>query len=125
MAARMDARPSETRDLPTIAREKVRLQPAPDWIAPCPYDADFKPPLRGPVTDLLLERQVHAELGQIYVRCATRLETMQAVQHHSQWRVEFEPLTQSLALHSIRIRRGSIDTERASLDRLKFLQREA
>src|SRR2546426_2469165 len=102
----MDAKPSETRDLVATARERVRIGAAPDWIVPCLYDADFKEKVRGPVTHLLIEQQVHAELHQTFVRVATRLETLQAVQSQSQWRLEFEPQTQSIILHSIKVRRG-------------------
>ena len=121
----MDVKPSDTRDLPGIVRERVQIGSAPDWIVPCSYDADFQANIPGPVTHLLMERQIHAELGQTYVRRAVRLETLQAVQHESQWRLEFEPQTQSVILHSIKIRRGSLETEHASLDRIQFLQREA
>src|SRR5438552_5803459 len=121
----MDTKPSETRDLVATARERVRIGAAPDWIVPCLYDADFKEKVRGPVTHLLIEQQVHAELHQRFVRVAMRLETLQAVQNQSQWRVEFEPKTQSVVLHSIKVRRGSLETEHASLDRIQFLQRES
>ena len=121
----MDAKPSETRDLVATARERVRIGAAPDWIVPCLYDADFKEKVRGSLTHLLIEQQVHAELHQTFVRVATRLETLQAVQNQSQWRLEFEPQTQSVVLHSIKVRRGSSETEHASLDRIQFLQRES
>ncbi len=121
----MDAVPQDTRDLPAKARERVGIGPVPDWVRPCDYDMEFKTAARGALTHLLIERQVDAELGQMYVRTAVRLETMQAVQHQSQWRLEFEPQTQSVLLHSIKIRRGPAEAEHASLDRLQFLQREA
>src|SRR2546425_13040824 len=121
----MDAKPSETRDLVTTARERVQIGAVPDWIVPCLYDPDFKEKVRGPVTHLLIEQQVLAELQQAFVRVATRLETLQAVQSQSQWRLEFEPQTQSVILHSIKVRRGSVETEHASLDRIQFLQRES
>ena len=121
----MDSQPPETQDLPAIARERLQIGPAPEWKAPCSYDETFTPKLRGPVTNLLLEQQVHVELNQTYVRTAVRLETLQAVQHRSQWRLEFEPKTQSMLIHSIKIRRGSLEIEHASLERIQFLQREA
>jgi hypothetical protein len=108
-----------------MARERVEIGPAPDWIVPTAYNADFRPPVPGTATFLLNEVQVHAELRQTYVRTVMRLETPQAVQHQSQWRVQFEPQTQSLLLHSIKTRRGSVETEHAVLDQIQFLQREA
>src|ERR1041385_6987002 len=101
----MDGKPTEPLDLIALARERVQIGPAADWIAPCGVDADFKPKVRGPVTDLLIERQVHAERGQMYLRRVMRLETMQAVQHQSQWRLEFEPQTQAIVVHRSEERR--------------------
>jgi hypothetical protein len=121
----MDARLAENRDLPTLARERVRLGSVPEWVAPCPYDADFKANVRAALTHLLVERQFHAELHQTYVRMALRLETMQSVGEYSQWQLQFEPQTQSITLHSIKTRRGAVETEHASLERLQFLQRES
>lgn len=54
-----------------------------------------------------------------------RLETLKAVQHNAQWRLQFEPQTQSLVLHSIKTRRGDVEVEHASLEKIRFLQREA
>jgi len=68
----MDAMPSETRDLVAAARERVRVGAVPDWIVPCPYDADFKEKVRGPVTHLSIEQQVHAEPHQTFTRVAAR-----------------------------------------------------
>ena len=103
----------------------MQLGPPPEWLTPCNFDSDFKAAACGPVTYLLIERQINAELHQTHVRVSMRLENMQAVQHQSQWRLEFEPQTQSLVLHSIKIRRGSSEREHASLARVQFLQREA
>lgn len=54
-----------------------------------------------------------------------RLETMQAVQHASQWRLEFEPATQFVTIHSIKIRRENVEVEHAGLDKIRILQRES
>jgi transglutaminase-like putative cysteine protease len=107
------------------ARERVRIEPVPNWVLACAYAPDFRAKTAGPVTHLLIDRQVHAELHQTFVRMAVRLETMQAVQHESQWRLEFSPRSQAVALHSIKVRRGAAETEHLALDRLHFLQREA
>jgi uncharacterized protein DUF3857/transglutaminase superfamily protein len=123
--SQMDSKPFETRDLTARARERVKIGPAATWIDPCYYDKHFTPKVRGQITHLLQEKQIHAELGQTYVHVAIRLESQQAVQHESQWRIGIEPQTQSIVLHSIKIRRGEIETEHASLERVQFLQREA
>lgn len=115
----------ETRDLPALARERVQIGPRAGWIDPCYYDKHFAPKIRREITILVQETQVHAELGQTYVQYAVRLESPQAVQNQSQWRIGFDPQTQSIVLHSIKIRRGDVETEHASLERMQFLQREA
>src|SRR5690349_16337779 len=84
---------SSDRDLLAVARVRVRKGPTPEWVEACAYDNQFNPALRTPLTHLLIERQVHAELRQSFVRTAVRLETMHAVQHCSQWRLDFEPQT--------------------------------
>ncbi len=121
----MNAASAGLSDLPALARQRTQVGAAPDWIAPCLYAQEFEPKVRGPLTPLLIEQQVHAELGQTYVRSATRLDSLEAVQRQSQWRLQLEPQTQSITLHSVKIRRGSQEVEHASLDRIQFLQREA
>jgi len=53
-----------------------------------------------------------------------RLETMQAVQRESQWRLQFEPRTQSVTLHSLKIRRGETEFDHANWEEFRLLQRE-
>ena len=121
----VDAKQPATSDVIGAGRERVKIVAAPEWVVPCEYSPEFKAKAPGSVTHLLMERQVHAELHQTFVRMVVRLETMQAVQHHSQWRLEFVPQTQSIDLHSIKITRGGKETEHAVLERIHFLQREA
>ncbi len=120
----MDAKP-DISGLPALARERVRIGPVPDWVSPTSYNPDFDPQVRGSTTCLLIEEQLHAELGGTYTRVAMRLETMQAVQLHSQWRLEFEPQAQSVVLHCIKVRRGASETEHGVMGLIQFLQREA
>ena len=108
-----------------MARERVQIGPAASWIEPAWYDGTFTPKIRGEISYLLQDVQINAELGQTYVHKAMRLESQRSVQAQSQWRVGIEPQTQSLVLHSIKIRRGDVETEHASLERIQFLQREA
>jgi hypothetical protein len=120
-----EAENSPNADALISGREKVRIDSAPAWVLPCSYSTDFKAKTSGAVTHLLMDRQVQAEMHQMYVHMAVRLETMQAVQQHSQWRLEFLPLTQTILIHSVKIRRDNIEVECAKLDRIHFLQREA
>ena len=106
------------------ARERFAAGPLPTWVVPCSFPEGVKAKPGAPVTHLLLSRQMHAEQRQMCLQSAVRLETMEAVQHESQWRVQFEPRTQQLCLHWIRIRRGEKVFEHANLERFRVLQRE-
>jgi hypothetical protein len=106
------------------AKERIQVGPVPDWVKACPYDSGYKSRQPGQVTYLLISRQTHAEKKQTCVHVAMRLETMLAVQHESQWRLEFEPATQSVLLHSIKVRRGEVEMDHTRLDKIRFLQRE-
>src|SRR5437868_6406566 len=110
----MEGRATENPDLLATARRRVRMGPPPDWATPSAHNDDFAAKKRKAVTHLLNERQAHAERHEVYHHMAIRLETMQAVQHGSQWRVEFEPRTMSLILHSVKTRRGAVETEHGS-----------
>src|SRR5215469_4236528 len=121
----MATNPTNPQDLIAIARERVRVGPPPDWKVPCYQDGSFAKKPVGPITYLLIDNQVHVETRQIFHRWVMRLETQEAVQHKAQWRVQFEPQTQSLILHSVKTRRGDAEVEHASLEKLQFLQREA
>src|SRR5580658_8819436 len=105
----METELADVQELTALARERVRAGPPPGWITPCPYHIEFEPKIRGPLTYLLIENQVHAELHETYVRSVLRLETINSVQQLSQWSIEFEPRTQSVVLHSLKIRRGAIE----------------
>lgn len=120
----VEASPVSGGDILTAARERVAIAPVPDWVQPCSYAAGFKPKTPASVTHILFDRQVHAERHEVFIRTVVRLETMQAVQNHSQWRLEFSPSSQSVELHAIKIRRGDVETEHANIERIRFLQRE-
>lgn len=113
-----------TAEAPITARERFTTGQLPAWVVPCSCPQAVKAKAGAPVTHLLLSRQLHAEHNQTCLQSAVRLETMEAVQHESQWRVQFEPRTQNLCLHWIRIRRGEKVFDHTNLDRFRILQRE-
>lgn len=124
----VDARPVQNEDTYTTARERLSIAPAPAWATPCQPDYAFTaPPAKNPpqVTPLLWSAQVNVEANATYFHLAIRLENMQAVQQQSQWRLEFEPRSQAVTLHSIKIRRGTTEIDHTSLDKIRLLQREA
>jgi hypothetical protein len=124
MAMPDDTNPFAGADVLVAARERLNIGPVPGWVIPCPFNFDYKAKETSPVTYLFYGRQIHAEQKQIHHHWAMRLETLQAVQHQSQWQFQFEPQTQSLTLHWIKIRRGNQAYDHTSLDKIRLLQRE-
>ena len=111
-------------DSASLAKSRVQNGPPPDWATHCPYDSTFKSEQDAQITFLLLDSQIHAEQQSLLVHNVVRLETMQAVQHWSQWRLQFEPKTQQVTLHSLKIRRGEQEIDQSHLDQFHLLQRE-
>jgi len=107
------------------AKESLTFASAPLWKRPCPFREDFKARQPGHQTHLLVDRQVNAEERQTFVHGAIRLETLQGVHRHSQWRLDFDPQCQSVAIHSVKIHRGSLQTEQALADRVHIVNRDA
>lgn len=106
------------------ARERIRIGPVPSWVAPCTFDPTFKAEQNQTVTTLLVERQVQLETDESFVRCVSRFESMEAVQQNSQWRCEFEPNTQSITLHFIKVHRSGKCIDQLDLGKSHVLQRE-
>ena len=107
------------------AKDRIRMGPIPGWVVPCPFGIDFKPDRIGPVTYLLFDRQIHAGLCQTHFHAALRLETMQAVQRESPWRLDFEPSQQQITLHWIRTRRGGAQFDHSNLSSARLADRQA
>ena len=119
-----DTNSSTSDDVLVDARERISIGPVPAWVVSCPFDANSKPKEASQVTHLLVSRQIHAENRQTHYHVVLRLETMQAVQRQSQWQLQFEPRTQSVTLHSIKIRRGDQEFDHTNLGKIRLLQRE-
>jgi hypothetical protein len=56
---------------------------------------------------------------------ALRLDTMQAVQDESPWRLDFEPRHQQITLHSIKTWRGEAQFDHANLSSARVVDRQA
>jgi hypothetical protein len=105
--------------------DNIRKGPVPEWVVECPYNLDYQSTQNGNhLTYLLLDRQVHAEQRDTYVRMAIRLESLEAVQNNSQWRLEFEPQTQSCVVHTLSLRRKGTTIDQLHLEKGRCLQRE-
>jgi hypothetical protein len=107
-----------------LAKSRVQNGPAQDWVVLCPYETAFKSQQDSQITFLLSDSQIHAEQHSLFIHQVIRLETMQAVQHWSQWRLQFEPKTQLVTLHSLKIRRGDSEIDQSNLGKSHLLQRE-
>ena len=120
----VDSATPATQNMVQLAREHLKIGPVPDWVLAGAHDATVPARPGAPLTYLYYSRQMHAETAEIHTRSVVRLDTMDAVQHESQWRLPLEPNTQTLVIHWIRIIRGETVREHADLDRLRILQRE-
>ncbi|MHA3770009.1 DUF3857 domain-containing protein [Verrucomicrobiota bacterium sgz303538] len=107
------------------AAERVTIQPPESWVLDREVDREYQPARTGAFTVLLLDEQHHASLKRCYRRQTQRLETLQAVHHAAQWKLNFDPKTQHVTIHSIAILRGDERFEHANLERFRYLQREA
>lgn len=112
-------------DLLTTAKERLTFGPAPNWVRSCPIRPDFKAKQSGHQTYLLVDRQINAESRQSFVHIALRLETLQGVHRHSQWRVDFDPAAQSVCIHSVMVHRGNLHQERAKPDSFHIVNRDS
>lgn len=108
----------------TPAKNRVRNGPFPDWVSSCAFDESFKDFNGAQITYLLIDNQIHAERHELFVHQVIRLETMEAVQHWSQWKFQFEPKRQLITLHSLKIKRGWNEIDQSNLEKAHFLQRE-
>ena len=104
----------------SLRGSRLLVEPPPEWVV--------RRKVRGaqrldsqPVTTLLVDRQINADLLARYTRHVRRLETPQAVQEAGRIELEFDPATQKLSLHAIFIFRDGMLTLLATLDELKII----
>jgi hypothetical protein len=117
--------PAAPADAPSLAfAEKVKTGVPGRWIASLDADESFLSSAKAADTILLLDRQYHAELGECFHRTVRRLETMQAVDEAAQWRLDFDPATQSVTVHSLTVRRADAAVNHAQGAQFRFLHRD-
>ncbi len=95
-----------------------------DWVTVRALDETPDPSIAGAQVVLLLDRQFRVIGNERYERVARCLKTVQAVHEAAQWRLDFDPASQRVVIHSIAVRRGGQMIEQAHANRLRFLQRE-
>lgn len=111
-------------DAIALAKNRIQKGPLPTWVVPGTYDPAFKSEQDAQITFLFFDSQIQAEEHSLFIHQVIRLETMPAVQHWSQWRLQFEPKTQLVTLHSLKIRRGAEEIDQSNLEKAHLLQRE-
>jgi hypothetical protein len=104
--------------------ENVSIGPVPDWVVVREADESYRAPVETQVTQLLLDQQHHATKNEVHEHRVWRMDSLSAIQHGSHWQCDFDPSTQDVVIHSLAIRRAGAVTEHASLEKLRFLQRE-
>jgi len=104
--------------------EYVTVAPPPGWVVESNIDHTYRPAQRGETTALLLDDQYQAETNAHYRRVVRRLETHQAVQEFSQFHLDFDPKTQHVTIHSLKVCRGESVDEQGSRQQFHILQRE-
>ncbi len=113
-----DSIPTQQGSPADAAKERIQSGPLPDWVVPCSFATDFKPEMPGQITYLLCDKQLHAEKHQEFTHVAVRLETIQAVQRESEWRLDVDPRHQQITVHSIKVHRGQEQFDQTRLDNL-------
>ncbi|HWB61846.1 MAG TPA: DUF3857 domain-containing protein [Chthoniobacteraceae bacterium] len=103
-------------------RERVTVGPPSAWIAKREVDESFRDP--GGNSILLIDNQHLAAGNEHYHRSVRRLETMQAVNEQAQWKLDFDPRTQQVVIHSLAVVRDGTRVDYAQAERLRMLQRE-
>lgn len=110
--------------VPSLLESRVTFEAPPSWADILDFDRAAPRQNEDMITCLLHHEQLNAEVGCTYTRIVLRLESMQAVQQLSQWRIDLNLVTQRLALHSLQVRRGEEVIEHADPAKVRIVARE-
>ncbi len=110
--------------IPSLLEGRVTFEPHPSWADILDFDRAAPRQNDDALTCLLHHEQLHAEINCSFTRIVLRLESMQAVQQLSRWRLDLNLTTQRLALHALRVRRGEEVTEHADPSKVRVVTRE-
>ena len=119
-----EAQYSMMEDLLARAKERASLAPIPEWVSPSSIDVHFPAKQGDKLTHLLFCRQTHAGRQETFCHSAVRLESIEAVHDLPGWRLLFDPRTESVRIHSIKILRGESGIEFAAQEKFHLLLRE-
>ncbi len=103
---------------------RVEFAPPAAWVEAETYDENIPAKDGAHLTHLLWARQVDAGTGRSFHATALRLETALAVQHESQWNLAFDPRTQRVTLHWLRVVREGRRIDQLDRARVRLIQRE-
>jgi transglutaminase-like putative cysteine protease len=103
---------------------RIVFGPPEPWIEPTIASGDVAKREGDHLTYLLWVRQTNAEVGKSFYASSVRLETQLAVQHQSQWRIDFDPRHQQLTVHWLRVVRSGRAIECLQRERMRLIQRE-
>jgi len=118
------APPATVPEVPSLLEGRIVFESAPAWADALDFDASAPRHNEDSLTCLLHHEQLHAEAGSTFTRIVLRLESVQAVHQFSQWRLDLDSLSQRLALHTLRVRRGDGVIEHACPAKVRLLQRD-
>ncbi len=108
--------------VPAQIRNRVTVAPPNPWVTRREADESFRHAASNSV--LLLDIQYNAAGNEYHHREVRRLETMKAVQELAQWKLNFDPGTQHVVIHSLTVIRDGARVDYAQVERFRFLQRE-
>lgn len=103
---------------------KLSFENAAAWVKERTFVMECARHKGEPITRLLWDTQHDAESRSCFQHVVDRLENMQAVQNMSQWQLTFDPNTQSVCLHQLKVHRGDQSIEYAIPGKARILQRE-
>ena len=106
------------------ALDKVHFGPAPEWARAHEAPADVVRKDGDALTQLLIDQQHHRTEQSVYEHRLIRLENLDAVQHLSQWTLDFCPITQEVILHDLTVIRNGERKQYAKPENIRLLNRE-
>jgi transglutaminase-like putative cysteine protease len=106
------------------ALDRVRFEPVPEWVLPHEVPDNVVRKDGDALTQLLIDQQHHLASRSVYQRQVIRLENLEAVQHLSQWTLDYSPLTQEVRLHELKVTRNGESTQYALPGNIRLLNRE-
>jgi transglutaminase-like putative cysteine protease len=114
---------------PGSGRRGFGIAPVPVWVSPLEVDLAAVPPAEQ-VSDgiyyLLGDEQIRVGAGTVetFVHYAKKIVNEAGLEASSQLTIEYDPSFQTLALHSVRVRRDGAALDRLRASRVQILQRE-